>query len=387
MSTPGKLPSRPIRTPLLQRLADLRRGPLTFLVWAAAAGGAYLLLEQRTPESEYIGLTESVVCEVATQTPGVLESLEVDLLADVSQGMLLGRLESTTLEARIKTASARVSRLEAELQLTEQRLMNAASVAGIDWTADLRRFQVDETRLSLEILQTQIDLETSRVEVERLALELQRVNTLVDEAVLSQADLDDARLAHERVLRRIQTSERLLASQRQELATARTRREGFAELPPPEAELGVELEVLRRAITVQQLEIEELALGGMDLVLRAPIAGRISAVLAHPGQSLATGQPVVQITSPEASIVLLYLPEAESDRVGSGRRVLVARRDRPNVTSESLVTRVYPGVAQLPTRLWRDPAVPEYGRAALLSPPHALALVPGEVLSIQMLDH
>jgi hypothetical protein len=40
----------------------------------------------------------------------------------------------------------------------------------------------------------------------------------------------------------------------------------------------------------------------------------------------------------------------------------------------------------MPERLWRDPAVPSYGRAVVIAANPALNLIPGELIQVKFLD-
>jgi hypothetical protein len=66
--------------------------------------------------------------------------------------------------------------------------------------------------------------------------------------------------------------------------------------------------------------------------------------------------------------------------------VLVASRTRPNRVAESVVLRVSPAIQPLPQRFWRDPRIPDYGRAVVIAGPAALDLMPGEAVSVKLLS-
>ena len=66
--------------------------------------------------------------------------------------------------------------------------------------------------------------------------------------------------------------------------------------------------------------------------------------------------------------------------------VLVSSLRRPNQVAESFVVRMGPAMEMKPQRLWRDPMVPDYGRAVVIAALPGLNLTPGELLHVRFAD-
>ena len=47
--------------------------------------------------------------------------------------------------------------------------------------------------------------------------------------------------------------------------------------------------------------------------------------------------------------------------------------------------RVSPTIQELPPRLWRNPRVPDYGRAVVIAAAPGMRLTPGEVVNVKFL--
>ena len=131
---------------------------------------------------------------------------------------------------------------------------------------------------------------------------------------------------------------------------------------------------------VAQIESERRA-----LVLRAPVSGRVGRILVARGRTVNVGEPVVTVIEEVASEVIGYLPEQLAHRLELGTTVLAWRGSAPSTPTESVVVRMGPAIEQLPQRLWRDPAVPQYGLPFIVGGVAALRLTPGERLHLRPL--
>ena len=123
------------------------------------------------------------------------------------------------------------------------------------------------------------------------------------------------------------------------------------------------LQPLREAISVESLMLDEIELQRRAMMLRSPISGQISQVFCRRGQTVLPGEPILTVAERSPSEIVAYLREHESAEAPLGGRVLIASRGRANRRAESLVIRTSPTIQALPQRLWRDPRVPDYGRA------------------------
>lgn len=378
-------PPRRVATPWAQKVADLRRGPLSLLVWGLAVLAVALLLQRRAREPEHLGLALALEHVVAPVAGGTLQRLQVDLFDDVAAGDPVALLDATEVEARLATSAAAVDRLAAELDAERVRLAGERSAGRDDRLDDLRRFRADEERLHLDVLALEVRLESDRVELDRVTLQVSYAEALVEQAIGPESELEDQRLLRRRIERGIEANERLLAETRQAYAAATRRKQEI------EADLAVApdadalLEPFARAIRVEELRLREVEIQRAALVLRAPASGRVARVLARPGATLGPGEPVVLITSLHAGEILAWLsPSPELDgSVREGARVEIVRPAEPGVVRESLIRRVGPAVDELPERLWRTPGVPEYGLPVLIAAVDE-PLLPGETVRVRL---
>lgn len=372
-----------VRTPWAQRLQDLRRGPLTLIVWLAAVGGAGWLLSERTRPAEFVALAYAPEITVASLVDGRLTTLGVERYERVEAGEVIARFDDRELHAGLEVARARGRRAAAELVAVAARLTREEELAGIDRAAELRRFLVDEMQARAEVIDLRAELATDGIEAERLAIRARRLEEMVGESIASIADLDDARLRRDEVQTRLNKGEERLAVRVEALAAATARREALAVAPAGLGDVPAELMVLEEELRVQELRVVELDTARRHLMLRAPIAGRVARVEARPGEAVRAGEAVVALVPERATEIVAYVPSDAMAGIAPACSVSIGRPYAPRSRTEAEVMRVSPQVELLPERLWRDPAVPEYGRGVLIAASGA-GFVPGERLTVSI---
>lgn len=377
---------RPIETPRAQKIEDFQRRTLPLIVWSVCALVVVAMFIGRTRRVEYIGLASAHEYEVSSSARATLEAVVVDLFDDVEAGDVVAKLDDEPLLASIRTSEATIRQLNAEAEAVRTQVLSDTGQDHAGWTADLRRFQIDEEQRRLDALGLRVEIESDRVEAARLALELERAETLLGAGLVSRSEYDISRLAHEQVRRRLEDNVLLLAQTEAEYEQARARREAFErelpQLPRDEAQITP----LREAIAVETRRIEEIELLRQSMVLRSPVVGRVSQILCRRGQAVEPGEPILLITEQSVREIVAYLGEEDAAGVREDSPVLVATRNGNGTIAESVVLRVSPGVQMLPSRLWSDPQVPLYGRAVVIAAYPGMHLAPGQMVEVRFPD-
>jgi multidrug resistance efflux pump len=377
---------QPIPTPLPQRIAEFRQRRLPVLVWCAAAITCAVLLVGRGAHYEYIGLAQALSYEVSAPMTGQLESVFVDVYDEVDAGDVLVRLDDTELAARLERSLATVRQLSAEVEATRSQVLATGAQTDADWTNNLRRFQTNEEERRLSMLELQVAVESGEIEQERLALETARAATLLETGLVGQAEYDSIRLTHVEVTQRNEDNRILLAQTEQEYLAAQGRRREFERGLPSRPDEEPFLRPLREAVTAETQRLDEIRALREALVLRSPISGQISQVLCRQGQAVVPGEPIMTIAELGVKEIVTFLAETDDRVVQRQSLVRVASLRRPARATESYVVRLGPGVELMPERLWRDPAIPSYGRAVVIAANPALNLTPGELIQVKFLD-
>ncbi|MHC4824862.1 MAG: HlyD family efflux transporter periplasmic adaptor subunit, partial [Planctomycetota bacterium] len=121
----------------------------------------------------------------------------------------------------------------------------------------------------------------------------------------------------------------------------------------------------------------------VGMVLRSPVSGQVHLVSATAGRSIILGQEILAITPTVGKSVVFYQPALNDGRLAVGDQMEVRLPGQARILN-ALIEVMSPVIEEIPAALWRDPAVPEYGRAARLSPMPELELVPGAPVQVSI---
>jgi multidrug resistance efflux pump len=364
----------------------LQRHAVPILVWLGALVGVVVLMGRRSGQIELAGMARSEQRQVAALSDGRVALVPVCPFQQVQKGQTLAVLEDDQVRAALATAAAEATRLRAELKATEARLAAEADSQELAYTADARRFAVDIEQTRLEMLQLTVTIETDRITLQRLQIELDRLRGLHQVGAASPLEYDIAVTEHAAAAKAIEENERALAQLKQDLRKAIERRDAFAQDQPTRAALEEILLPLRAAVSVQESQIAELSLQRATLVLYSPLDGVVSEVLRGAGEVVRPGEPILTVLASRPSDVITYVNAADANRIDAGApselALLRAGTRAERFTSE--VIAVGPAIVQLPLRLRRNPAVPEWGCPVRLSIPVGVRLRCDELVAIHL---
>jgi len=378
-------PNQPVQTPMPQRLEDFKQRSLPLVVWSIATLVVLVMLIGRARQFEYIGIASSPLYEVSVQGIGTIDSVTVDLYDDVDTGDVVATLDDSQVVAAIETSRAGVRQLQAELESARTRLLSGEGQGTAEWVADLRRFQIDEEERRLEMLALKVKIESDQIELARLKLDLERNRPLLEQGLISQRKFDNKRLLHDRVSRRAEENDILLAETEGEYETARERRRSYESSLPEHPERTSVLAPLIEAVEVESRRLDEIELQRASLILRSPVVGQVSQILCRKGQSVVPGEPIVMISERSVREIVAYLSDSDSLLIEPDMHVRVASQANPGRVVESVVLRIGPTIEPLPQRLWRSANVPDYGRAVVIGSAPGMRLTPGEIVDVRFL--
>ncbi len=378
-----------------------RRRLFPILVWLAAAAVVVGLLNRRTRKFEVIGIARSQTCSVAGTLAGRVKSIPVRMFDNVQEGQILVVLDDELINAQIATAIAEIHRLIAELIPTQDRLLAEAAQRETDWIATQRRFSVDVEQCRARILELKTILETDGIMLEELALEVRIVRELVEKNALTPYELQKIKIQYNILAKKIEENQNLLFQYEGDLQQAHERHREFALRLPVHPSVDDELELIRKAIKVQEQLVEELLVQRKQMVLRSPIDGIVVQIqasadqavtgrpgevdLRRPGEVVMPGQPVLTVAEPRPSEVIAYATEEQTDQIRKGLKVELTKNSRPGQIAQLEITYIGPTVEEMPVRLWQNPNLRQWGRPFLIKVPPELELTPGELVGIRIL--
>lgn len=369
------------------RAGRLRAHILPILVWAGAVAGVVVLFHHRAERFEVLGIAQGQVRQIAATCDGRLKEIRVQLFEEVHQGQTLAvidtMLDNEHVQAELGTALAEVHHLMAQLVPTQELLLTEAANLETDKIAAQRRFSVDVENARLRILELMTLLETDRIMLEELAVEVKIVRSLLDQNAIAPYELQKVEVQYNTLAKKIEENEHLLEQAKQDLGQAQERRDEFAQRQPQHPSVDSTLEVIRKAVRVQEQRIEELLARRVPLVLKSPFDGLVSQVLRRPGESVLAGEPILAVAEAEPKEIIAYASDDQLGWVRERMAVELIKNGEPAQIASSQVGYLGPTMELMPERLWRNPNIPQWGRPVLIRIPPGFKLVPGELVGIR----
>jgi HlyD family secretion protein len=265
-----------------------QQGPRVVTLGSLVAMG-WLLVQG--PISGVPGYAEVEPVRVAALEAGRITEVLVAPGDVVEPQQVLGRLDDAAVQATIRMREAELRRRGAALQDEERSAQSQLRAAVAD--EEDARAQLAGARAQLRLARERRDERKRQVEA-----------GLADQASLSR--LESTVAEHVTEVERLSAR---VANLRGQTQAARSAVEGD-EAP------AVQEEAQARAVVREELSLLEYRLGSMTL--RAPLAGRVSALHARPGEVLPAHAPLLELVPLETSVVVACLPEQLSDEVRAG---------------------------------------------------------------------
>ncbi len=370
---------------------------LPVAVWLASVALVVWLFYHRGQRFQVMGLAQGEVRQVATNCAGRLKSVSVGLFDRVTEGQVVAIVDTVldnerddeALRAQLATISAEIEHLAAQLVPTQDGLVASQMDREVTRISDLRRFTLDVENARLRILELKAQLAADRMTLQDLASEVTIAQELVQKQAVAPYELEKAKAQHAVLAESIDENARLLEQAQAQLKAAQTRLTEYSDREPHEPSVEDALEVIHKGIGVQEGLMKQVSaqLGALEqrrvLELTAPVAGVVSQIWRGPGEAVTAGDPIPTITVTQPAEVIGYAQQAQIDLVRKDMEVVVAKASDPAQAVKSRVTFVGPAVEQMPTQLWLNPTVPQYGRPFKVLLPPNLSVIPGEVVGIR----
>jgi len=377
----------------------VRHHILPAVVWFCAVLCVVGLFSRRTQRFEVLGIAQGQVVQIAANCPARLVDVPVRLFDKVTQGQTLAVINTVLdneqprgqLQAQLATVLAEIEHLTAQLVPTQDSLAAEKTDREANRIIDSRRFSVDVENARLEILRLRVLIETDRITLKDLALEVKITEELLKQEAVALYELQKAQARHDTLATKIAENEQLLAQANVALEQAIQRRDEYFQYEPHHPSVEGALDVVRKAIRVQERRMDEvlLQIEAMDLrqamELKAPFDGVISQVLRRSSEAVLAGDPILTITEAGSTEIIAYASEDQVNMIREGMEVELIKSSDPARIVRTQIVYIGPIVEQLPVRLWRSPNFPQWGRPFLIKAPPEIELVTGEVVGIRRL--
>ncbi|MCK4294395.1 MAG: HlyD family efflux transporter periplasmic adaptor subunit [Planctomycetes bacterium] len=388
-------------------LIGLRVHLLPVVVWFATLVCVVVLFSHRSQRFEVVGMAWVEVHEVAATARGRLKSVPVQLFDTVDAGDTVAVLNTVLDDEHIQKQIATIDaqKVALELQLTELRQNYEAEIHSreSEWVAERRAFTADVVAAEVRVLDVNAVLESDRALLATMQADV-RTFTIRNQARLGTDsgiyyELQTMKANYDTLAKKIEENENLRREYMRKLDEAIARRQEFHEYKPrkgtprdasdvdpnvPNAVYAVD--VIAKAIEALERQKEELQERLKDVLLKAEFGGVVSQIDNREGEAVLAGEPILTIRPTKPTEILAY---ASQDQAGLFEKDVVVevikRAQPPQIAENAHVTYVGPAIEQIPTRLWRNPAIPEWGRPIRITIPPGLDLIPGEVVGIRVM--
>jgi len=382
------VPSQP-RAKLTTRFHGFLHSLLPLSVWLASIAAVLVLARDKARPLDYPGMALVAEYPVVAPAGGNLQELLVSEQAVIAKGAIIGRLGGDALEFRAQQVQHAISQLRAEMvrdqELQTTTLSQVRAEQENEAIIDARRFARDVENARLDLLQLQATIEERRIRLAGLQIDLQRQKGLSAKELFSEAELIRTRTEHDALAERIRRTEAVIQGRRDKVTAVEARLTDYRtakQLEGPNMDRVLGPYAWR--ISVQQTELELIAMQRKQLILRAPVAGRIGRVLAHQGQSLSQGQVIVNIVDSKPRGLVTYVPETHVSRIRPGMPAILERSTDPGTIIRTKVLSIGPAVVEVPNKMQTVARVREWRVPVYLQITDEMNPLPGESIRVRI---
>lgn len=277
-------------------------------------------------------LTSARMAEILPRRSGVVTRVLVNEGAKVHARQPLVVLDATEAALRVRQAEAAVAAARARLALLQSgaRPQERAQAASA----------VRQAQSALAAAQT--NLEHARAAAATAEVTLQRLEALLREGAVSQAQVDQARLDSDRARAQVEAARAQVRAAEAQLHSARQQQSLVEAGPPPQ-----EVQAAQAQVAQARAVLAEARQALAEMTIRAPFAGRVAQLRVSPGDFAAAGefrgQPVAVIYDDRALEAEVTVGEREAALVRVGQEATL----RPEVTAGRQIRAVVKTVTPL----------------------------------------
>jgi len=366
---------------------------LPVLVWCGAVLCVVGLFHRRSAQFEIVGIADAEVHDVGTNTRARLVSVNVQLFNQVSKGdpvaVVNTVLDDERLDAEKAVIQADIRHLDAQLREIRKHYVALVFNQESEWWAERRAFTADVVVARARVVDVNAVVENDQATLKGMQEEIESfrmengVNFVSDISLYHKFKTMERN--RDRLVKKIERDKGLLAKYEKELEEAKLREQIYIDYRPYAGTDANEAQrVINLAIEAKKRQLEELEERQRDLVLTAPCDGFVSSIDSQIGEvGILPDFPVLTITEEKPSSIIAYVNESLAGSFKRQIQVDIIKNTEPKQIGRSEITYIGPRLEQLPVRMWRDPAIPQWGRLIKISIPMKMQLIPGEMVGIK----
>jgi multidrug resistance efflux pump len=358
MSALPKIPSPPSHY-----WREFRHTYLPFIVFSSVLLLTVNLWNQHVAPPSIVGQVESVRSSVTTTVQGELMELRVDMLQEVKKGDIIAMvnvMDDDVVNASLKAAEANLVTMEERLRQNNYRI--------------LENFE----NLKHDLAVRKVERATENVNLQFAVAEFNRTYKLYQEKTVSETEYDMARTRMDALKGKLTELDKLIGEM--EISIARLR---------PPADLLSNTNASDPIFRAIQAEREQIIAQAKPQVIKAPMAGVISAIYKRKGEKVIRGDTIVVISTLEPERIMAFVRQPLNIRPKVGDTVEVRSRSfaRPAAYAKVMKVGTQLEAINVPLPLAVQNQGVEFGLPLLIALPKGIPLMPGETVDISMVNH
>ncbi len=357
--------SKPVPVPLTQRFQDLRLRIIPVIVFCAAFIALAVLWKENLSAPTLVGQAEPYEAHVTSYKPGMISELDVTRFQAVKKDDPVGRVLVT--DPKILASSLAV--IEAEIESLR---------VGLQPIASQQRTAMDYSQLRLDWMRQRAQLAIARVNLQLAETDLHRTAELYKDKIVAERTYDQAKAAQERLKNEVVELSRLVDEQGKSLNDLQITNLDLAKINDSP---------LRAAIAVQESKLKLTEAELSPIVLRAPLDGKVSAILHRSGEAINAGEPIATITAYNSVRIIGYLHSPITDQPRVGMQVQVRTRGLHREVGQATITEIGTEIEPVAPALLGPVKLAnlEMGLPISISIPPDLRIMPGELVDLTIL--
>jgi len=352
-------PLPPIPSPPAHLWRQFRVKALPGVAFAAAFGVTAWLWMVNQANPFVMGTAQGLEADVASTQAGILDKLLVTRYQEVSKGDEVAIVRRT--DTQVVSNSLAVLKAEMDVVRTQ---------AGYDSGDRLRYGQ-----FQLDWMLERADLMALKQQLTYAEAEYVRTEQLLEKKIVEPSVYDIAK-------RDLDQSRELVAA----LSAAVESTGQTLERLDPDSLEG-ESPAVRASLELLDAKLRLVEAEGQPVSLKSPIDGRVSKIYKLQGTSVADGEPIVTIASPDVDHILGYIGQPVRIEPEEGMKVKVRSRGLNRSKGDAKVTEVGPRIElfNAPLRVRGMGNAQQRGLPILVSIPVNMRLRPGELVDLHLL--
>ncbi len=362
---------------------------LPAVTWVAAIVAAVCLYRRSTAVESVTGYAQDATVTVTHYEPCLVQQVHTRLFEQVSHGQVLLSLDDRQEQIELATIQVDVERLRAAVLAERERISADNARAATDSEDLARQFATGREDARVAYLSECVSGAQQQALLRGRRIDYEILRQLADSGNASPREVNEIRTEVEALEAALAARAEVLTRAREAAEEAERRWQTFAERPDVAVSGEPVLTPLWLAIDVKTRELEDVVRRIKTHVVRAPIDGQIAALGVRAGDQVPAGVLLLSIAPSSTNEVIAYLPERMALSVSAGDRVemsCLAPTGKSLRGYKGQVTRVAPGVTEVPLRYRPLPTFPVWGRGIVIALSQDVRLIPGEAVRISFGD-